>query len=193
MRRMSEPDPPDPLQDGPTLNADGQLEGRLARIEAAGAAPLPVPAQQPPLELAERAPKRPEAPVEGYRAPIPARRRSLAVRIVLAAAIAGAVLLGGGLLFSKPGGAGKPAETVHENGLLDRLVAGGPRPPAIVSSEPAGATVRIGGTVVGVTPWAGDNVWAGETPVVVELPGYKPWRGTLRGGEEVNLNARLTK
>lgn len=191
---MSEADPPDELQRGPTLNADGQLEGRLARIEPEGAPPLPPPAEEPVLELAERAPKRPEALRDGYRAPIPNPRRQLAARLVLVAVVAGLVLLAAGLLVSKPPVRGGPGpDTVHESDVIDQLVGGGPKAPAVITSEPSGATVRIGGQKVGVTPWAGDNVWSGDTPVVIELPGYKPWKGTLHGGEEAHLNARLTK
>lgn len=190
---MSEADPPDDVRTGPALGADGKLEGRLARIEPEGAPPLPPPPEEPVLELAERGPKRYEPTPESYRAPIPHPRRQLAVRLVVAAVIIGAVLLSGGLLVSKPPVRGDPADTVHSTDLLEQLTAGGPKAPAIITSEPAGATVRVGGQKVGVTPWAGDNVWNGETPVELVLPGYKPWKGTLRGGEEVNLNARLTK
>jgi hypothetical protein len=196
---MPEFDPPDPLQQGPTLNADGRLEGRVARIEPEGAGPLPPPAEAPVLELAERAPKRPEPEHQGYRPPIPDVRRQRAVRLVLAAAVAGMVLLVAGLLVSRPAQRSGPpldsgrADTVRESSVIDQLLGGGPKAPAIITSEPAGATVTIGGQKIGVTPWAGDNVWTGDTPVVIELPGYRPWRGTLRGGEEVHLDARLTK
>lgn len=191
---MSEADPPDPLQRGPRLNADGQLEGRLTRIEPEGSGPLPPPAEEPVLELAERARTRREPVHERYRAPIPNARRRLAVRLVVVALVAGAVLLAAGLLSSKPPVRPGPApDTVHEADVIDQLLGGGPKAPAIITSEPAGATVKIGGQQVGVTPWAGDNVWAGDTPVVLELPGYKPWKGTLPGGEEAHLKARLTK
>jgi hypothetical protein len=194
IRGMPESDPPDPWQQGPTLNADGRLEGRVARIEPEGAGPLPRPAEEPVLELAERAPKRPEPEHLGYRPPIPDVRRQRAVRLVLAAAIAGVVVLAAGLLVSRPAPRGRPSvDTVHESSVIDQLLGGGPKAPAIITSEPAGATVTIGGQKVGVTPWAGDNVWTGDTPIVIESPGYRPWKGTLRGGEEVHLNARLTK
>jgi hypothetical protein len=187
---MSEHEPPDPLGDGPSLNADGRLEGRLRRIEPESAAP--VSPKEEPLELEERAPVRPSPPPGPYRAVPPDLRRRLAVRLVIAAALLGAVLLASGLLASKVR-RGPGADTVHASTPLDSLLGGGPKAPVVIDSDPPGATVRVGSEKVGVTPWAGDNVWVGPTPVVVELPGYRAWRGTLQGGEEVHLNARLKR
>lgn len=189
---MSQPEPPDdPLASGPALNADGHLERRLARIEPQGA-PAPMGADEPALELAERAPKRPEAPPGSYRAPIPSGRRRLAVRIVVAGVVAGLVLFAAALAQSRSR-SGHQRDTVRSASILDQLLAGGPRAPVVITSEPPGATVRVGSDVVGQTPWAGDNVWVGELPVVLELEGYRAWKGTLRGGEEVRLDARLKK
>lgn len=192
MRVMSQPEPPDdPLASGPALNAAGHLERRLARIEPQGA-PAPPEAAGPALELAERAPKRPEAPPGSYRAPLPNFRRRLAVRLVVAGVVLGLVLFAGALASSRRRGA-TPGDTVRSATILDQLLAGGPRAPVVITSEPPGATVRVGSDVVGQTPWAGDNVWVGELPVVVELEGFRPWKGSLRGGEETRLDARLKK
>lgn len=187
---MSENEPSDFLKGGTSLSADGKLEGRLNRIEGEGGPPPVEPA--PVLELAEKAPARPEPLQEGYRAPLPQPGRRLAVRILIAALAVGGVLLAAGLLSSRPR-PGQAPDRVRTNTPLDSLLAGGEKRPVIISSEPAGATVRIAGQVVGVTPWAGDNLWVGDAPVVLELPGFKDWKGTLKGGEEVHLNARLTK
>jgi len=44
----------------------------------------------------------------------------------------------------------------------------------VVSSQPAGARVRVRGQDVGVTPLRGVELPAGSYPVVVSLPGYAP-------------------
>ena len=71
---------------------------------------------------------------------------------------------------------------------------GTPAPTLLVLSEPAGATVLVGGTEVGITPWAGDNVWSKE-PLRVEVRkvGYKPWIGLTMGGQQATLEATLKK
>ncbi len=62
----------------------------------------------------------------------------------------------------------------------------------LVMSEPSGATVKIGETVVGVTPWSGENLWQGNVPISLSLPGHQLWKGTLRGGETVEFEISLT-
>ena len=71
---------------------------------------------------------------------------------------------------------------------------GTPAPTLLVLSDPAGATVLVGGTEVGVTPWAGDNVWPKE-PLRVEVrkAGYRPWMGLTMGGQQATLEANLRK
>ncbi|MEW5742613.1 MAG: PEGA domain-containing protein [Myxococcota bacterium] len=183
---MSESEPPDFLKGGPALGADGKLEGRLNRIESGG----PPPVNDAPLELEERPPKRPESEPVAYRDPLPTPGRRLAVRLIAVAVVAGVALLVAGLLSSRPG---RPGNVVHTNTFLDSLLSGGEKHAVVITSEPAGATVKIAGQVVGVTPWAGDNLWAGDAPVVLELEGFKAWKGTIKGGQEAHLNARLTK
>ena len=63
----------------------------------------------------------------------------------------------------------------------------------VIYSEPSGATVKIAGKSVGETPWASDNLWAGEVKYEILAGGYKPQWGTFRGGEDVKLNVTLTK
>lgn len=63
-----------------------------------------------------------------------------------------------------------------------------------IDSDPSGATIRIGDTVVGSTPWMGDNLYADpNVPVVLELRGYEPWEGTFKGGTEQKLDIPLQK
>ena len=69
---------------------------------------------------------------------------------------------------------------------------GTPAPTLLVLSDPPGATVLVGGTEVGVTPWAGDNVWPRE-PLRIEVrkAGYRPWVGLTMGGQQATLSANL--
>ena len=46
---------------------------------------------------------------------------------------------------------------------------GTPAPTLLILSDPSGATVLVAGTEVGVTPWAGDNVWPSKEPLRVEV------------------------
>jgi PEGA domain len=78
--------------------------------------------------------------------------------------------------------------------VVERRV-GTPAPTLLVLSEPAGATVLVGGTEVGTTPWAGDNVWPSKEPLRVEVRkvGYQPWVGLTMGGQQATLEANLRK
>ena len=64
-----------------------------------------------------------------------------------------------------------------------------------VLSTPDGAQVRIGGKLVGNTPWMQENLYpkGAELDVQVTMRGYKPWTGKLRGGEAVTLEAVLKR
>lgn len=183
---MSDNEPPEFLKGGPALGADGKLEGRLSRIEADG----PPPDNSVQLELEVRPPKRPDGEPTAYREPTLLPSQRLGLRLIAVALAAGVALLVAGLATSRPS---RPGEVVRSNTFLDSLLAQGAPHAVVIISEPPGATVKIAGQAVGVTPWAGDNLWADDTPVVLELPGFKPWKGTLSGGREVHLKARLTK
>jgi hypothetical protein len=194
---MSEPDDvPEFLKGGgPVITADGRVEGkvseRIERIEQVTEEPSDARADAP-LELQPRAPKPSEPTPTAYRDPVVDLRRRRALRVVIAALVVGCGLIAAALFAPKPARQAQ-VETVRDSTLLDQLAGGGGRAPVVISSEPPGATVRIGGAAVGVTPWAGDNTWEGQVQVVLDLPGYQPWKGSIRGGEEAHLNARLTK
>jgi PEGA domain len=195
MARVTDPNSnDDELFKGPTLNADGRLE-RFDMVEKAVPLPTgPVPRQdEPPPELAPRPPKKYEARVEQFRALPPSaferRRRAalIAVVVLLALGVAGfaAFAVFRPRLSDLPFG-------VSETSLFDQLNSGEPIP-VIISSTPTGAKLTIGSTVVGETPWAGENKWQGKIRVRLEAPRYKPWEGQIDGQKPVTLDIELKK
>ena len=91
----------------------------------------------------------------------------------------------------KSGSKSKPEAADPDEGAKSRPAQA---PSLVVLSEPSGATVLVGGTEVGVTPWAGDNVWPAE-PLKIEVrkAGYRPWVGMTVGGKQATLDASLKK
>ncbi len=186
---MTDPDPDDrfPLS-GPALDIDGRLVNRLERVE-----PTPTfGATDEPIELAERQPKPAEAPVTEFREAYVPRARRFGVRLALVAVVLAAGLFAAAVVLRPDLAKFDQLATVKSNSLVDSVLTGGPHATLTVTSTPPGATVTIGGQQVGVTPWAGDNVW-GSAEVVVELPGYKRWSRTLVAGEDATLSATLKR
>ena len=184
---MSQPDDDDPaFLSGPTLGADGKLEGRFAAVE-----PPPPPVPTGELELEVVAPKRIEPRVEHFRdAPAdPRRRRALAV-FVVGLVVIGAVA--GFVVFVRPQLTRLTPDGVTEPALIDQLHVGAPEP-LIISSTPTGARLTINGEYVGDTPWAGDNRWSGTVKVTLEVPGYQRWETTLPGGAAKTIDAKLAR
>src|SRR6185295_7299323 len=62
-----------------------------------------------------------------------------------------------------------------------------------VASEPAGATVRVDGKVVGTTPLETLSVPPGLRKVEIKHKGFHPWTQTVeaRAGDKIPLLARL--
>lgn len=195
MARVTDPNSnDDELFKGPTLSADGRLE-RFDKVEKAVPLPTgPVPRQdEPPLELASRQPKKVEARVEQFRQMPPSavekRRRGAMIAVVVLLVMG----IGGFAAFAlfRPRLSDLPFG-VSETSLFDQLNSGEPIP-VIISSTPTGAKLTIGTTVVGETPWAGENTWQGKTRVRLEAPGYKPWEGQLDGQKPITLDIELKK
>ncbi|MGZ3481094.1 MAG: PEGA domain-containing protein [Myxococcaceae bacterium] len=165
-------------------------------------APLPRRAQGPLIELAER----PPPPMESdFTPPPPEKPVRFSTpdiawgRWLLRAALLGVVVAGGWVAMSGKLPAFKglsldflKASAPKEEGPPKRV--GTPAPTLLVLSDPSGATVLVGGTEVGITPWAGDNVWPKE-PLRIEVrkAGYKPWQGLTMGGKQDTLQANLRK
>ncbi|HLL54670.1 MAG TPA: serine/threonine-protein kinase [Myxococcaceae bacterium] len=70
-----------------------------------------------------------------------------------------------------------------------------PTPMLQLDSMPEGATVKINGEDVGRTPLFLDNVYPKGAQVEVKLflPNHKVWTGTFTGGENANIEVKLTK
>jgi len=174
------------LQGPAALSADGRLEQRFGHVEPQGGPPR----EEEKLELAEVAPPVIEPRIERFRDAPPNRTRSWAIKLVIGALLTGIAALGALIVF-KPNLHVPLPDGVRESGLLDQL--GTDRPPLLISSEPTGATILIGGKKVGETPWAGENLWAGDTAVVLQLTGFRRWEGQIKGGQPATLDIRLKK
>jgi hypothetical protein len=160
---------------------------RPERVELADRAP-------PPME-SDFVPIRPEKPVR-YSSPDLRWGRWILRAALLGLVVAGVWVVTAGRLPIWKGfsfdllrsGSDKEKEEVKEKRV------GTPAPTLLVLSDPAGATVLVGGTEVGITPWAGDNVWPKE-PLRIEVrkAGYKPWVGLTMGGQQATLEATLRR
>jgi TonB family protein len=62
-----------------------------------------------------------------------------------------------------------------------------------VLSEPAGATVRLDGKIVGLTPLESVPTLPGTHELTVEQTGFRPWAQTVQvtAGDRIPLNARM--
>jgi eukaryotic-like serine/threonine-protein kinase len=161
------------------------------------------------LELAERAPPPASSDFVVPRAAEPPRYSAPDIawgkwilRLVLLGAVGGGVwvVMTGkiplgkfslDLLKNKPASRSKPESSDQEEPARSRPAQA---PSLVVLSEPSGATVLVGGTEVGVTPWAGDNVWPAE-PLRIEVrkAGYRPWVGMTVGGKQATMEASLKR
>ncbi|MGZ6130384.1 MAG: PEGA domain-containing protein [Myxococcaceae bacterium] len=165
-------------------------------------APLPRRAQGPLIELAER----PPPPMESdFTPPPPEKPVRFSTpdiawgRWLFRAALLGVVVAAGWVAMSGklPGFKGLSLDFLKASAPKQEEPpkrVGTPAPTLLVLSEPSGATVLVGGAEVGVTPWAGDNVWPKE-PLRIEVrkAGYKPWQGLTMGGKQDTLQANLRK
>ncbi len=183
---------------GPALRPDGQITGRTPAAtppnEALegrfGAVELPrAPSLE--LELVERGPKQYEPRVESFRPEVPPPRRGRGLKVALGALGLGVALLATFLLAPRPLLARVGLDGLRGEFDVGPLAFRRHSAPLLVQSTPSGATVTIAGKVVGVTPWAGDNVWPHEAPITVSLAGYSPWSATLREGVEQKLSVAL--
>ncbi len=187
------PDDTDGLPNaGPTLNADGTMEGR--------AAPSPAPEPRPPepeapLELAERPPPPPPAPDPAPPAEPPDAPRARPPRPWVGPVVALAfVVMALGSGWSALRDRRVLMDGVKPLTRLEELATTGQgHHTLLVTSTPSGATVLLNGREVGVTPFAGDNDAAGEVTVELRLPGYRPTVLRAAGRTEARLEAQLVR
>ncbi|WP_434382291.1 protein kinase domain-containing protein [Melittangium boletus] len=178
--------PPDPVRPAPVRPAPVMYEQTFDwSAPPVGGAPREPTGSG--LELEERAPH----PPSDFRSPL--EPSPLLVRLGRVARTGLLLLLGaGGLWLAAP----------HARSLgralwprVRQAVGLSPRVHMLsITSEPPQATVYVDGVELGTTPLFVDNVYPErDLPVRLTLKGYKPWKGTLRGGEPVTLDVRLQR
>ncbi len=159
---------------------------RPERVELAERAPPPM--------VSDFAPIPPEKPIR-YGMPDIRWGRWILRAAVLGVAVAGVWVVTTGKLTGWKGFSFDLLRTEpKKDAEVKEKRVGTPAPTLLVLSEPSGATVLVGGTEVGITPWAGDNVWPRE-PLRVEVrkAGYRPWVGLTMGGQQATLEANLRR
>ncbi len=185
----SDPDGGEPeLLGGPSLRADGTVEGRPAPAAPAPAPPVQAAAPEAPLELARKPQPRGYVAPTAYRPDLTPSRRWVPVVLI------GVVLTGVGIAVTamviRPASAPRIPSIELPDQLRDALpeLSG---PPIVITSEPPGATIRAGALELGKTPWAGNNPFLLDTEVTLTLNGYQTRKVMLRGATEARLNLTL--
>lgn len=180
-----------PLPSRPPHEAHGstlELNGALARPQAARPAALEEASSTPTLELVslpKRTVSRP-MPAVTRRAPRPAP--VMATKLGAVGLFAMLVALVAVWIVVSPSVRQKVERAI---GIASSRV-NGTQTLLHVSSEPAGASVTIDGAPMGFTPFSGDNRDAArDHDVEVTLQGYRAWRAKVHGGEDVTLDAHL--
>lgn len=167
---------------GPTIDADGHVSRPSVPAGEQQFAPPP-PEPEPGLARSTIPPMQ-EQPPE----PAPQPKRSRAVLIIGVALGLGVTVLATALLFTPkvplPDG-------VRDSNVFRAMTAA--KGQVMISSEPPGAKVFIGDTLVGVTPWAADNRYVGTVQVRVEAQGFAPRSATFEGGKDQTVELDLRK
>ncbi|HEY1905306.1 MAG TPA: PEGA domain-containing protein [Myxococcaceae bacterium] len=182
------------LLDDPAYEATVISTPPRVRDVADRPAPVELAEMQPPPSVSDYVQPRKEKAVR-YGTPDTDWGRWVRRALVVGVLAAGAWVLATGKI---PGWKGFSFDLLRKGEKKEEVPqkrVGTPAPTLLVLSEPSGATVLVGGSEVGVTPWAGDNVWPSKEPLRVEVrkPGYKPWMGLTMGGQQATLEATLKK
>jgi PEGA domain len=172
-----DPDEPPFDPEGPQLGSDGKLTSPVVRRPSQAPEPELQSGRFEKLELVEREEKLPYVEPGPYRTE-PKRSRRLPWAVAIVFAVLG---MGVGVALWK-------VPTLQRQLPLLPL---GHRPTVFIQSDPSGATVRLAGSVVGVTPYAADNLYSGDVPWSLSLAGHRAASGKLKGGVEQRLNVTL--
>lgn len=196
-------DDDEPLPHDFAVGHDGKIVG-IYRPQDQRREPAFLQTPEGPLELQERAPVRDRDPLppEPER-PEPRRGPPLGV-FLIAGAVVLALFLAAGLLRrhrTDPGAAAPPAleaEAAPAPVVEERAAAAKPvatEGALTVESEPPEATVFLGSEEVGKTPYLGSNGFPRGKKVTVRivLEHYRVWVGTLVGGADTKIKARLQR
>lgn len=176
------------LLGGPTLRADGTVEGRPAPTSAPAPPPPKAVAAEPPLELARKPQPRGYVEPTAYRPDLTPSRRWMP--FVLLGLVLSGIAIAVTAMVIRPASAPRIPTIELPEQLRDALpeLSG---PPIVITSEPPGATIRAGALELGKTPWAGNNPFLLDTEVTLSLSGYQTREVMLRGASEAHLNLTL--
>jgi hypothetical protein len=168
-----------------TIDREGKIDGLIVpkdqRREPASWQP-----KDEPLELDHRPPPEPPPEVKPRRDHTQAK---VAISLVLAILFATAGVIAFVLRTRSP----LSSDVVVEESPAPQDEDGARS--LAIETEPSGATVIVNGEEMGRTPFLGSNDVARGKSVELrlELPGYKPWVGTLAGGTNARLKAKLKR
>ncbi len=184
-----------PLDDRPAMAVDGSVEGRFQVVQAPtrhrfGPAPVELELDQkaaqhafaPQSEAAEEAAGELQQGMAALRRKRSLRRLAFGLVVALAAGATGYLAL----RDRRP-----LAERMQELSAITRAPG---KPLLLVESEPPGAEVLLGESVLGTTPYAGDfDPPQGNYLLRLRLAGYKPYSTQLAAGSSRSLKVRLER
>lgn len=185
-------------QAGPHEGSRFGPPGDDAVIELATPAPRPDDAADSPEPLAAADDER--ASADDARARNPGGRASGARATALRRAawlLAAGVAFTAFLLWQRGGGAlrigGDGPGAVRALTPLEETLGIGAEVPLVVMSTPPGATLRLDGREVGVTPWAGNSPGGAAVELELELRGYVTHRRRIDARQELHLDVSLER
>lgn len=186
---LKDPFATDPeLMKGPSLRADGTVEGKPPPAPSIEPAPLQ-PTKEEPLELARRPPARGSTAPTAYRPSLHPRRPWVIAALITV--VLGGLGIGVAAMFAPKQPVRRP--TVELPTALREALPELAGPPVVIESDPPGATIRTSTGTLGTTPWAGNNPFLTDTELTLTLAGHQPRTVTLPGAKEAHLTVALKR